>query len=113
MKTGEYCAFPKGHVEPGESEAETAARETWEETSLTPMLDTDFRYEMTYKLHNGNEKTVVYFLADFGNQVPKRNGAFEKFDYLILPFTEAYQSISFENARQMLASANDYLLEKL
>lgn len=31
---GGHWSFPKGHVEEGESEVETALREVWEETGL-------------------------------------------------------------------------------
>lgn len=102
------CGFPKGHVEAGESETETALRETWEETSITPTIDPTFRYEMSYKLSNGNRKTVIYFLAKFENQIPHRNQGFENFDYLLLPFDEAYQALTFENARKMLIAARNF-----
>ena len=54
-----YCGFPKGHVEAGESEHETALRETWEETSIRAEIVGDFRREVTYTMKNGNEKTVI------------------------------------------------------
>ena len=54
-----YCGFPKGHVEAGESEHETALRETREETSIRAEIVGDFRRETVYKMRNGNEKTVV------------------------------------------------------
>ena len=103
------CGFPKGHVEAGESEIETALRETLEETSIKPSIHSEFRYEMAYPMPNGNRKTVVYFLAKFQNQSPKRNQDFEDFDYLILPFAEAYQVLTFKNAKLMLKAANDFL----
>ena len=102
------CGFPKGHVEANESETETALRETWEETSIKPIIDSSFRYEMSYRLSNGNRKTVVYFLAKFENQRPHRNQGFENFEYLLLPFDEAYQALTFENARQMLIAARNF-----
>ncbi|MBQ8430055.1 MAG: NUDIX domain-containing protein [Clostridia bacterium] len=106
------CGFPKGHVEEGESEAETALRETWEETSIKPVIKKGFRYEISYPLQNGNEKTVVYFLAEFQNQVPTRNAGFEKYAYLLLPFEKATVSLSFESARLMLKTANDFLTNR-
>ena len=104
-----YCGFPKGHVEVNESEEETAIRETLEETSLSVLINRKFRYEMSYKMGNGNTKTVVYFLANFQNQIPKRNKDFEDFVYLLLPFDSAIQELTFENTRQMLKLANDFL----
>ena len=105
-----YCGFPKGHVELGESEEETAFRETWEETSIKPILNSAFRYEISYRMDNGNDKTVVYFLADFQDQTPAHNDGFEKHQYLILPFEEALGELTFDNSKEMLTSANEYLL---
>ncbi len=111
-KGGESCGFPKGHVEAGESETETALRETLEETSITVNINDKFRYEMSYQMDNGNQKTVVYFLANFEDQIPKRNGVFEDFDYLMLPFDKAYRELTFENTKQMLKAANDFLINE-
>ena len=108
-KHNSYCGFPKGHVEGAESEEETALRETFEETSLEVQLNRAFRYEISYQMNNGNIKTVVYFLANFQNQVPHRNSCFEDFEYLLLPFSEAVQVLTFENTRQMLQNANEFL----
>ena len=106
-----YCGFPKGHVEENESEEETALRETLEETSVNIQINRAFRYEITYQTDNGNAKTVIYFLANFKNQMPKRNKYFENFEYLLLPFDSALQELTFENARQMLRKANDFLTD--
>ena len=73
----------------------------------------DFRYEISYVMSNGKRKNVVYFLADFKNGEPKRNGSFEDFDYFVLPFDEAYEKLSFENAKRMLKIANDSLMKQI
>jgi len=104
-----YCGFPKGHVEANESEEETAFRETLEETSVNVQINNIFRYEMSYQMDKGNTKTVVYFLANFQNQTPKRNKDFEDFEYLLLPFDRALHELTFENTKQMLKAANDFL----
>ena len=106
-----YCGFPKGHVEVGESEEETALHETWEETSVKPVLDKSFRYELSYRMDNGNDKTVVYFLAVFSEQTPMRNAEFEIFQYLLLPFEKALNALTFDNSKEMLKSANEYLIK--
>ena len=108
-----YCGFPKGHVEVNESEEETALRETREETSVNVQIHSNFRYEISYPMDNGNTKTVVYFLAKFQNQTPKRNKDFEDFMYLLHPFDYALQELTFENAKQMLKSANDFLTDTI
>ena len=100
--------FPKGHVEGNESETETALRETFEETSLSVKIKEGFRYETTYKMGNGNYKTVAYFLAEFDGE-PERNSGFEDFKYLILPYGEAMRELTFKNARELLTAANEHL----
>jgi len=107
-----FCGFPKGHVESGETEEETAYRETWEETSVRVNIHSGFRYEMSYPMTNGNQKTVVYFLADFRNQIPVRNHNFEDFLYLLLPYKEAYRKLTFENTRVMLKEAHEFLIQQ-
>ena len=104
-----YCGFPKGHVEANESEEETSLRESLEETSVNVQINRDFRYEISYQMDNGNIKTVIYFLANFKNQTPKRNNDFEDFEYLLLSFDLALQELTFENTKQMLKKANDFL----
>lgn len=106
---GRNCGFPKGHVEHGESEEETALRETLEETSLKPCIHLGFRYEISYVLSNGVHKTVVYFAADFGDQMPAHSEGFEDFEYLILPFDEACAALTFENTREMLRKADKFI----
>ena len=106
------CGFPKGHVEPNETEIETALRETFEETSLTVTVTDGFRYETSYPMNNGNVKSVVYFLADFKDGQPKHNDGFEDFEHLILPFDQAYQMLTFDNTKDLLKKANDFMTAK-
>lgn len=103
------CGFPKGHMEPGETELETALREVWEETSIRPELIAGFREEIRYKLDNGNDKRVMYYLGRFSGQTPERNGAFEQFDYLLLPFQQAYDNIRFPNTKHLLQQADAFV----
>lgn len=60
----QVSVFPKGHVEKGESEIETAKREIFEETGVIAKLDKKFRYEFGYHIEEGDiDKTVVLFLG--------------------------------------------------
>ena len=106
---GRNCGFPKGHVELGESEVETAFRETLEETSLKVRIHSGFRHEISYLLSNGVHKTVVYFAADFGDHTPAHSEGFEDFEYLILPFDEACAALTFESTREMLRKADKFI----
>ena len=60
---GGHWSFPKGHVEPGETEAQTALREVREETGLEVQIDTSFREVVSYSPRKDTIKNVVYFLA--------------------------------------------------
>lgn len=107
------CGFPKGHMESDETETQTALRETWEETSITPELVRGFRTEIRYPLENGNDKIVVYYLGHFTNQIPKSNEAYEQFEFLILSFHEAYERLTFSNTKQLLKQADEYIKKVL
>lgn len=58
-----HWSFPKGHVETGETEIETARREIKEETNLDVLIDPTFRETVTYSPRKEAQKDVVYFLA--------------------------------------------------
>ncbi len=58
-----HWSFPKGHMEEGESEEETALREIMEETSIEVILDPTFRETVTYFPRKDIQKVVVYFIA--------------------------------------------------
>jgi 8-oxo-dGTP pyrophosphatase MutT (NUDIX family) len=59
-----FWGFPKGHVEEGETEAETAVREVFEETGLWVEINEENRFEFSYDIKDLNiHKTVVLFTA--------------------------------------------------
>lgn len=60
---GGPVSFPKGHVEEGETEIETAEREVFEETAVRINISSPFRETIRYSPARGVEKDVVYFLA--------------------------------------------------
>ncbi len=62
-----YWSFPKGHVEEGESEEETAVREIKEETNIDVVIDPGFREEVMYSPRRDSRKKVVYFVAKAKN----------------------------------------------
>lgn len=61
-------SFPKGHMEPFETELETAAREVLEETSHHCEPLPDFRETLTYSLGHRRKKTIVLFLGEFNHE---------------------------------------------
>lgn len=101
--------FPKGHIERGETEETAALREIFEETSIKSELVRDFKETVAYTMPNGKNKTVVYFAAKFQNQTPKHNDGFEHNEYMLLDYEEALRALTFDNMKEILVKANDYL----
>lgn len=57
--------FPKGHLDPGETEEEAAKREVSEEVGLHPKFDFNFRRETTYETEEHTIKTVGFFISEY------------------------------------------------
>lgn len=109
VKTPEgSCGFPKGHIESGESEEQTALRETWEETCVRAKLIPGFREMIKYTLPNGNRKDVVYFAATFKDQTPKSNSGFELLHILVLPFGAALRALTHNDSKLLLKKAENF-----
>lgn len=56
--------FPKGHVEEGETEFETAIREVKEETNIDIKIEKENRYITKYSPKENVMKTVIYFIGE-------------------------------------------------
>jgi len=104
--------FPKGHIEKGETERETALREIWEETGLRVTFLEGFRAEEQYPLMREGKpetlKRVIYFLAEYENQTPTPQ-ATEIAAIMLLPYEEALKRIEYSSGRRILAKAERYL----
>lgn len=100
--------FPKGHMERGENEHETAFREVLEETGIHARFLPDFRYKSEYSIGGRIEKKVIIFLAttDDTNTIIQRE---EIEEYLWLGFEKAMNSLKFPNDKFLLRKANEYL----
>ena len=57
-------SFPKGHMDAGETERETALRELYEETGLVASFVSDARVELSYDVRPPVKKEVVLFLGE-------------------------------------------------
>ena len=56
--------FPKGHVEEGETEIETAIREVKEETNIDIKIEKENKYISEYSPKENVMKTVIYFIGE-------------------------------------------------
>jgi 8-oxo-dGTP pyrophosphatase MutT (NUDIX family) len=109
-KAGHF-EFPKGHVEEGESEVETAKREMHEETGISEVLLIEgFREEIHYTFvfdHQPISKTVVFFCGQVGEM-----SVFLSHEHLEahwLKYNEARKMLSFETAKRLLDKAMIFL----
>ena len=62
-KRRDFWDFPKGHMEAGETELDTARREVREEVGLEVTIDESKRYTLSYIVRNEIDKTVVLYAA--------------------------------------------------
>lgn len=107
-ENGGHWAFPKGHVEDGETEVETALREIKEETGLNTDLSTAFRKSVNYSPAPDVMKEVVYFIAFAHTETLEKQDA-EVTDFAWMPFNEALQAITYDNDKSILQSAIDFI----
>lgn len=108
-----HIGFPKGHIELGEMEKQTAVREIFEETSLKLFLKQNFRSEYRYTPDGIIKKRCVYFLAEFSeNSVPQINEK-EVSDYWIVPYHDAVRLVNYPQDKIVMIQAYDRLRREL
>lgn len=102
--------FPKGHVEAGETETETALREIREETDLHVTILEGFRYVERYPVVKKPDtmKDVVYFVAKYLDQEPHYQES-ELTGAELHPYEEALELLSWEERRKILKLAEEFL----
>ncbi len=97
-QNNDVWGFPKGHMEEGETEIETAIRETKEETNIDVEIDESKRYELSYITDRGVDKTVVLFLAKpLNNIIIKQDKEITEVRYV--DFNEAFDIINYDNLK--------------
>lgn len=75
-------SLPKGHMEAGETEVQTALRELAEETGLTAALDTGERAVIEYPISPIARKQVVFFPGEVSGTPRTREGEIERFKWV-------------------------------
>jgi bis(5'-nucleosidyl)-tetraphosphatase len=109
--TAGHWDFPKGNIEAGENEKQAATREIREETGITDVefLD-DFRMKIDYKYRHGRRlvhKEVVLFLAR--TRTRQVTLSHEHIGFAWRKFDDAMPQLTYQNARNLLSAAKDYL----
>ena len=87
LQTNNFWSLPKGHMEPFETEEETALRELKEETGLSAVLCPGFREMVSYPMSGGRSKQVVVFLGLASGEVSLQ--ASEAVDFRWVTLAEA------------------------
>lgn len=75
-------SLPKGHMEAGETEPQTALRELGEETGLTAQLDTSRWASIEYPISDVARKQVVFCLGAVTGDPIVRLGEIDKFKWV-------------------------------
>jgi 8-oxo-dGTP diphosphatase len=97
-------SFPKGKLEPGESEEDAAVREVEEETGLRGHLDRELA-TTHYRDARGRPKTVRYWLmTPVGGELAAAN---EIDDARFVPLAEAAELLTYERDRELLRLLDD------
>ena len=108
-QTNGFLSFPKGHVEGNETEEETALRECLEETALKATIKKGFREVINYTIPEIDvNKDVVLFVGEIDNLDYHRQEK-EIADIQVYKYQEAYNLLEFDNWKQVLKKANDFL----
>lgn len=108
---GGHWSFPKGHVEEGETEEQTAYREILEETGLTTEIDSSFRKVVTYSPKSGIMKDVIFFLAHpTGGTEQAQEEEIAQLGWF--SFEDAVRIVTFATDTEVLELAEDFFSKK-
>lgn len=103
--------FPRGGIEKGESEEETARREIWEETGIEDLEFIPGFREKTFWFYRREEETIykeaIFLLAQTKTEEVKLS--FEHKGYKWLNYEEAEKQLTFKNGKVILEKANKFL----
>lgn len=110
-----YWGFPKGKIEENEDELESAIRELYEETGISDIeIYKDFRKEIYYNYYLNKKfirKKLILFLAGSKTKrfcISEEHSAGGWFE-----FEEALKLVKYENNKNVLISANEYIKNRL
>lgn len=99
-KNRNFWGFPKGHMEEGESEIQTALREVKEEVGLDVKIDVNKKYTLNYIINNEIDKTSIFYIANPINEnIVMQESEIENIKWC--NFDEALNTLTFDNWKEM------------
>jgi len=105
---GRNFSFPKGHVEKGETEQQTAIREVKEETGLDIEIIDSFREVADYCPFGKIKKRVVFFMAQtFSDKVTIQQEELDS--YMWIDLFEAHHKCTYDNDLRVIRKAKENL----
>ena len=108
VNSGTYN-FPKGHMNPGETEIETAIREVKEETNLDVIINDQLRFPLSYVQKGTINKEVVYYVASITNINDLKPQIKEINKMLWVNIDKVYDTLTFDNLKNIWKDVLDVL----
>ena len=104
--------FVKGKIEINEELRQTITRESKEETGIDDIrFIGEFKEKIEYFFKKQGKtifKTVIFFLAETKTKEIKLS--YEHVGFKWLSYDEAIEQLTFENAKEVLKKANDFII---
>ncbi len=107
-KANGYWGFPKGRMEKGENEKETARREVLEETGLNITFLDGFKTKIEYTLPEGRIKEVIFFIGKISNRILNLQKD-EIHEFKWLNYNNMLNLLTYENSKKALMEVNSFL----
>jgi bis(5'-nucleosidyl)-tetraphosphatase len=108
---------PKGHLDEGENELETAIRETKEESGLDidldyKIIDLKHRIELNYLVDKNKQKCVYYWIARLEHlKNPKVKLSDEHIDFKWADLEKAVELAKFNDMQEALRNSEKFIKE--
>ena len=107
METDGHWGLPKGHVELGETETETAKREVKEETNIDCEIIDGFRSVITYSPKENVIKDVVFFVGKaLSFDTIKQD--IEISEVKFVPIDEAVDLVEYDDMKKVVKEAIEF-----
>ena len=108
-----FWGFPKGHMETGETEEQTALREIDEDVHLKVSIRDGFRTTDEHAIPSKPDviKQIVYFCAEYDHQEPVPQDS-ELAAVALVTYEEAMEMFQFESSKRILREAHDFLMSR-